>query len=122
MISHEILYRNIVFDFIFITFSAYFYFTQEAYMSDKHYRKAYVSVNLDVDADGTVHPRCIRWENGRIFTIDRVLYKCRAASGNVSGGGIRYTVSIGSRTSYLFNEGSKWFVEAAAVSAGHGRE
>lgn len=90
-------------------------------MSDNIYRKAYVSVNLDIDADGTVHPRCIRWENGRVFPIDRVLYKCRAASGNVSGGGIRYTVSIGSHTSYLFNEGSKWFVEAAAVPAGHGR-
>lgn len=30
-------------------------------------RKAYVSVNVDVDEEGTVHPRFIRWKNGLIF-------------------------------------------------------
>lgn len=40
-------------------------------------RKAYVSVNLDVDQEGVFHPRFIRWENGLVFQIDRILYKCR---------------------------------------------
>jgi len=40
------------------------------------------------------------------------LYKCRAASKKVGGGGIRYTVMIRGRESYLFQEGNKWFVEA----------
>lgn len=75
-------------------------------------RKAYVSVNVDVDEEGCVHPRYIRWENGLIFQIDQILYKCRAASKKVGDGGIRYTVLIRGRESYLFQEGSKWFVEA----------
>ena len=53
-------------------------------------RKAYVSVNVDVDEEGTLHPRFIRWKNGLIFNIDQVLYKCRASSKKVGGGGIRY--------------------------------
>ena len=57
-------------------------------------RKAYVSVNLDVDQEGVFYPHFIRWENGLIFQIDQILYKCRAASKKVGGGGIRYTVQI----------------------------
>ena len=75
-------------------------------------RKAYVSVNLDVDEDGVIYPRYIRWSNGKLFQIDQLLYKCRAASSKVSGGGIRYTVLIQGRQAYLYHEGNKWFVEA----------
>ena len=75
-------------------------------------RKAYVSVNVDGDEEGCVHPRYIRWGNGLIFQIDQILYKCRAASKKVGGGGIRYTVLIRGKESYLFLEGSKWLVEA----------
>ena len=66
-------------------------------MTNTHCRKAYVSVNLDVDEEGVCHPRFIRWENGLIFQIDQILYKCRAASKKVGGGGIRYTVMIRGR-------------------------
>ena len=76
-------------------------------MTNTHCRKAYVSVNLDVDEEGVCHPRFIRWENGLIFQIDQILYKCRAASKKVGGGGIRYTVMIRGRESYLFQEGTK---------------
>lgn len=75
-------------------------------------RKAYVSVNLDVDEEGVIRPRLIRWNNGLIFQIDQILYKCRASSKKVSGGGIRYTVMIRGKESFLFHEGDKWFVEA----------
>lgn len=75
-------------------------------------RKAYVSVNVDIDEEGSLYPRFIRWEGGLIFQIDQVLYKCRAASKKVGGGGIRYTVMIRGKESYLFHEGDKWFVEA----------
>lgn len=64
-------------------------------------RKAYVSVNVDVDTEGTLHPRFIRWDGGLIFRIDQVLYKCRASSKKVGGGGIRYTVLIKGKESYL---------------------
>ncbi len=43
---------------------------------------------------------------------NRIIYKCRAASQKVGGGGIRYTVLICGKESYLFQEGNKWFVEA----------
>ncbi len=63
-------------------------------------RKAYVSVNLDVDEEGVIYPRFIRWPNGRLFQIDQLMYKCRAASSKVSGGGIRYTVLIQGKETY----------------------
>lgn len=75
-------------------------------------RKAYVSVNLDVDEEGAIRPRLTRWRNGRIFEIERIKFKCRAASDKVGGGGIRYTVIIRGKESFLFQEGGKWFVEA----------
>lgn len=75
-------------------------------------KKAYVSVNIDVDEEGKICPRLIRWNNGIEFNIQKVLYKCRASSKKVSGGGIRYTVLINGIESFLFNEGDKWFVEA----------
>ncbi len=80
-------------------------------MSVEGYKKTYVAVNLDVDEEGTVCPRFIRWKNGRIFGIDRLKYKCRASSSKVGGGGIRYTVEINGKEAFLFHEGDKWFVE-----------
>ena len=76
------------------------------------YRKAYVPVTLDVDKEGTILPRIIWWDNGVIFQIEQILYKCRATSKKVGGGGIRYTVMIRGKESFLFHEGDKWFVEA----------
>ena len=67
-------------------------------------RKAYVSVNLDVDEEGAIQPRLIRWKDGLIFQIDQILYKCRATSKKVGGGGIRYTVMIRGKESFLFHE------------------
>lgn len=75
-------------------------------------RKAYVSVNIDVDEQGNLQPCFIRWQDGRVFQIEKILYKCRATSLKVGGGGIRYTVKVGGRETFLFQEGSRWFVEA----------
>ena len=69
-------------------------------------------VNLDVDEDGNIRPRLIRWEDGRVYEIDRLKQKCRAASTKVGGCGIRYTVMICGHETHLFNEDDKWFVEA----------
>ena len=54
----------------------------------ERYTKTYVSVNVDIDEDGTMLPRLIRWMNGRVFAIEQLGYKCRASSAKV-GGGIR---------------------------------
>ena len=80
-------------------------------------RKEYVSVNLDVDKNGIISPRFIRWPNGQIFQIEKLKYKCRATSAKVSGGGIRYTVIIRGRETFLFSEGIKWVVEAKEGSS-----
>lgn len=38
-------------------------------------RKAYVSVNADIDKEGVIHPRFIRWDNGLIYQIEEIIYK-----------------------------------------------
>ena len=54
-------------------------------MSEQKCRKVYVPVNLDVDAAGNIRPRLIRWIDGRVYEIDRLKHKCRAASTKVGG-------------------------------------
>ena len=81
-------------------------------MTNTHCRKAYVSVNLDVDEEGVCHPRFIRWENGLIFQIDQILYKCRAASKKVGGGGYSLYCDDPWEGIVPLSGGTKWFVEA----------
>lgn len=67
----------------------------------------------------TKKERCIPvypMEERSDFQIDQILYKCRASSKKVGGGGIRYTVMIRGKESFLFHEGDKWFVEAKESS------
>lgn len=75
-------------------------------MNNLQCRKAYVRVNLDVDEEGTIIPMLIRWKDGRVFQIEQLKYKCRASSNKVGGGGIRYTVMIRGKESFLFHEGN----------------
>ena len=77
----------------------------------KH-RKVYVAVNLDVDIEGKIRPRSIRWEDGHVYEIDRLKQRIRAASTKVGGRGIRYTVMICGKETDLFNEDDRWLVEA----------
>lgn len=88
------------------------------------YRKTYVDVVARIDEDGKVTPLSIRWRDGRVFEIDRVIDVIRRASTRVGGTGLRYTVSVNGREKYLFFEDPRWFVEevvpedAAAGAAG----
>jgi len=76
-------------------------------------RKVYVEVDVTHRIDGSAHPNTITFENGEKFEIDRVIQKCRAASTKVGGTGIRYTVIICGKQTFLFDEeNGKWFVEA----------
>ena len=82
--------------------------------------KVYVPVQVDFTAGGRMLPRALRWEDGTVYPIDRVL-DIRPASAEKAGGrGDRYTVRIGGQQSYLFFERSpnqtgscigRWFVE-----------
>ena len=75
-------------------------------------RKVFVEVTARFDTDGKITPLSLVWEDGTIYEIDRILDKRRAASLKAGGMGIRYTVMIQGRQSYLFYEEPRWFVEA----------
>lgn len=76
-------------------------------------RKAYVTVNADHLPDGTTHPNKITFETGESYEIDRVKHVRRAHSEKVGGGGLRYTIMVCGKETYLFDEeNGKWFVEA----------
>lgn len=76
--------------------------------------KQYVGVTAATSSDGVVTPLSVEWSNGRVFNIDRVLDRRQAHSLKVGGTGMRYTICVGGRTTYLFYDDyrGRWFVEA----------
>ena len=75
-------------------------------------RKVYVEVIAVFTSQGQILPRHIRWENGTLFTIDRVMDIRPAAATKVGGCGLRYTVRIKGQQTHLFLDEDRWFVEA----------
>lgn len=81
--------------------------------------KRYVAVEAFFDAEGGLTPTCIYWYDGRVFPVDKVLDKRPAASLKAGGQGIRYTVRVCGKETYLFFENTvsgvdlpeRWFVE-----------
>jgi hypothetical protein len=77
--------------------------------------KIYVEVNEDRQADGQVLPRSFVWEDGSRYEIDRVKDVRPAASLKAGGVGLRYTVMVRNRETYMFLEEdgcvSRWFME-----------
>ncbi len=57
-------------------------------------------------------PRVIWFRDGEKYTIDAVRDRRQAAATKAGGTGIRYTIRIGARETYLFEDGETWFVEA----------
>ena len=77
-------------------------------------KKEYVSILAQIHRDGSIQPLGILLEDGRKYDIDEVKDNCRAASLKAGGCGIRYTIRIGARDTYLFDEDGRWFVEMRA--------
>lgn len=75
-------------------------------------RKVYVEVAAIFTPEGQIMPQCIRWEDGTLFAVDRVIDIRQAAATKAGGCGLRYTVRIGKRQTYLFLDEDRWFVEA----------
>jgi hypothetical protein len=75
-------------------------------------RKVYVEVSAIFTPEGQIMPRYIRWEDGTLFSVDRVIDIRHAAATKVGGCGLRYTIRIGGRQTYLFLDEDRWFVEA----------
>lgn len=75
------------------------------------YKKEYVTVKLRVNPDGTIRPLSFVWVDGNQYKIDRLIHRTPAASTKVGGRGMRYTVSVEGKETYLFEEDGKWFME-----------
>ena len=75
-------------------------------------KKVFDGVTTDWTPDGTIIPTLIKWEDGRKFVVDRILDVRPAASLKVGGTGIRYTIRVHGKETFLFREQDRWFVEA----------
>jgi hypothetical protein len=75
-------------------------------------RKVFIDIVVKVKKDGTLIPLSIEWEDGKTYEIDRVLESKKAASLKVGGCGLRFTLKIHGKQTYVFYEDGKWFVEA----------
>ena len=75
-------------------------------------RRVYVNVIARHDEQGRVRPLEVEWEDGRRFEVDKLLDVRRAAALKAGGQGMRYTVRILGRETYLFEDEGRWFVEA----------
>ena len=80
-------------------------------------RKVFVSVLVWYDTEGNCKPYKIKFEDdpvyqNKVFNIDKVIDVRRAASLRVGGTGIRYSIRIEGKQSYLFEDENRWFIEA----------
>ena len=71
--------------------------------------KVYVKVKCQCGEDGNVTPLSVAWRDGRNWNITRVIHSSRSVDGEYEG--IRYTVLIGSAEKYIYQIGSRWYVE-----------
>ena len=63
--------------------------------------KKYVEVVADFSEDGRVTPLEIVWDDGRRFSVDKVVDGRWAANMKLGGRGYRYTVMVGGRERLL---------------------
>ncbi len=77
-------------------------------------RRAYVRVVAEFSEEGRITPLTVEWEDGRKFRVDKLLDVRLAPATKAGGQGMRYTVRIGGRETYLFEDEGRWFVEARA--------
>ena len=73
--------------------------------------KVYVDVVAEFRKDGQLVPIFFTWEDGRKYSIDRILKIERCASRKAGGVGMMYTCMIQGQESHLFYEVDKWFME-----------
>ena len=77
--------------------------------------KKYVGVFVLVDESGKKLPKLIKY-NDVEYEIDKVIDVKNCMSFKVGAIGERYTVRVSGKETYLFCEGSRWFVEEKVVS------
>lgn len=75
-------------------------------------RKVFVDVLVKHTKDGNKVPLMIVFEDGQKYEIDKLCDRRRTAASKVGGSGIRYTIRINGRETFLFEDEELWFVEA----------
>lgn len=73
--------------------------------------KTFLYVNADHRPDGTIRPLHIKWDDGRIFTIDRLLDVLQASALKAGGCGILYRCMVHGKQVDLFNEEGQWYID-----------
>ncbi|MFZ5989152.1 MAG: hypothetical protein ACOYWZ_18795 [Bacillota bacterium] len=73
--------------------------------------KVFIDVIVQFTSQGEKIPLEIVWQDGRRFSVDRVIDITKAASLKAGGRGIRYRCRIKGKEVYLFLDDDKWFVE-----------
>lgn len=81
------------------------------------YKKVYVDVILLHSKDTGKIPRTVIFNDGRTYQIDRMISRQKHCPKKIGGGPVamRYTVQIGGKETYLFEDEDAWFVEARNV-------
>jgi hypothetical protein len=74
-------------------------------------KKIVLEVLCKFDINGVVTPIKIVWPDGREYEIDKIIEITRAAAHNIGGTGIRYTVRILNKETYIWREGDAWYME-----------
>ncbi len=77
-----------------------------------------VDVECERTSTGMLIPKTIIWDDGRKFTISRVIYYSASPTGEYEG--IRYTIMIGSAEKYIYLVNHMWYV--IAMSGGGSSE
>ena len=72
-------------------------------------KKVYVQVVCTHLDNGAVIPHEIWWQDGRRWSIRRVLHTSESPDDLFEG--IRYAVLINRSTRYLYQSGDRWYVE-----------
>lgn len=74
-------------------------------------KRTYVRVFAVFEASGEISPLSLQLHE-KTYAIDRVLSKRYAFATKAGGQGLRYTIRIGERQTFLFlDEHQRWFVE-----------
>lgn len=73
--------------------------------------KTYVQVEAKFLVNGDVEPTCVIWEDGTRYFVESILDMRPGVSLLTRAAGMRYAICIGSRITYLYRTGTRWFVE-----------
>lgn len=74
--------------------------------------KTFITVLAEHNPKGEIKPLSIIWEDGRKYSVDKVLDVRIAASLKMGGQGRRYTCRIHGKEVYLFHDSGQWFIES----------